>query len=81
MKAEIYARKGEICTCTNGHPIFTFRRNVRFGVPPRDVDTYAWRQTRLKMGDPITNCAICGAKFATNNGGFFVHIGDAWRKS
>lgn len=80
-KTESYARRGEVCTCTKGHPIFTFKRTVRKGDVPADADTCNWKQKKLKVGDPIPYCEVCGSKFAYNNPavGFFVYIDGKWR--
>lgn len=77
----IFARRGETCTCENGHPIFDFARNVYYGTIPADYHTTRWRQKRLKKGDTIPNCQVCGGKFCTNRPGIgmLVHFKQGWR--
>lgn len=80
---DYYARKGEVCTCTKGHSVFTFRRNVIKGRVPKDGDTWKWQQKKLRVGDAIPNCGVCGSRFAFNDAkvGFFVCIARKWRTS
>ncbi len=74
-KEVFYARKGEIVTCEQGHPIFTFARDVK---PTEKFDPSAltdWKQAEPQAGERPT-CAVCGGQF--HKGGAF-HFKDGWR--
>ena len=60
----IYARKGEVSTCINGHPLGTFKRDVMVGAPIAgndDIDL----APGMKWGELW--CPTCGE--ATNEFG------------
>ena len=77
----VVVHKGETRTCENGHPIFDFARDLSFGSIPLDHHTTRWRQRRLKKGDDIPNCKLCGASFARNRQpfGMLLHFASGWR--
>jgi hypothetical protein len=73
-----YARAGETITCTEGHPIADFQRDIYFG-DWQDVenDIGNWRQDKIPPGThPIPGCAVCGASFCV---GSIYHFADGWR--
>jgi len=78
----VYARKGEIITCENGHPIGVFNRDVDKSETAR-VDQIDWLiDPAPKDGDPIgeLHCQ-CGAAWARAPRWHSVQvfIGKEWR--
>lgn len=72
----VYAREGEIITCTNGHKIAEFLETVYLGdVQDVNIQIGFWQQDKPEIGSfPV--CEKCGAEFYE---GQIYHIGDSWR--
>lgn len=74
----LYARKGEVVTCENGHRIGVFNQDV-FGDQPASAAQIDWMiEPAPERGSPVTPCQ-CGARYAGGTPGMVVHIGDGWR--
>lgn len=72
-----YARKGEIVTCTNNHPICEFMEDVGLGENQNvDLQLGNWRQPPPMLGTPVPRCSICNAKFYVSG---LYHVGKEWR--
>ena len=71
-----YARRGEIVTCENGHPIVTMMRDVKLG-EQFDPDAFVnWRQVPdWSVKAPV--CDRCGTPFWMPDNVF--HFDDGWR--
>lgn len=66
-----YARRGEIVTCTNGHAIVTFRRDVEVGEQFDREAFVNWRIPEPKVGThPLCGC---GAEFWREGQVFHFH--------
>ena len=74
----VYANKGDVVTCENGHPICEFTMDVYSGEPQRLPEQLgSWRQEEPHIGQvPVPVCEKCGAMF-TN--GIAFHFQDGWR--
>ena len=62
---KLYAKKGEVCTCTNGHHVFKFKRDVylrdRINM---DIFKFFNNQKEPLKGTPFEDClCFCGANY------------------
>ncbi|MEQ8226713.1 MAG: hypothetical protein RIA64_01405 [Rhodospirillales bacterium] len=77
MSQEIYARKGERITCTEGHHICTMAKDAVLGDMPEPEDYTDWQIPEPKFGAYPT--CHCGAPFFSTNTGTVLHFEDGWR--
>jgi len=79
----LYAKKGEVITCTNGHAICELAENVYVGGTLIAEQFINWRnQEAAKPCDVITPCKTCGEPFIKSvmpYGGNHLHIDGEWR--
>jgi len=79
----LYAKKGEIITCTNDHEICELAKDVYVGGLLVAEEFINWRnQEPAKPCDVITPCKTCGEPFiksAMPYGGNHLHIAGEWR--
>ena len=79
---KLYASKGEVVTCTNGHEICELGRNVYVGGNIESEAFVNWRNTEpAQPGDAFEPCKTCGASYIRSAGGFGarLHINGEWR--
>lgn len=82
---QLYASKGEVVTCENGHEICELSRDV-FVDDPIIVEQFEnWRnQEPPKPYEIIKPCQTCGARFIDTAqypyGGSWLHINEEWRR-
>ena len=72
----IYAKRGDLITCENGHPIATFERDVEVGDSFDATAIVAWQQTPPEIGTMEKPCEICGQRWFK---GPYFHFWDGWR--
>lgn len=79
----LYAKKGEVITCTSGHEICELATDVYVGGLLIAEEFINWRnQEPAKPCDVITPCKTCGEPFIKSvmpYGGNHLHIGGEWR--
>lgn len=80
----IYARKGERVTCTEGHHIATFRRDVFVNdIITADMLEWAVGISPRQDGDRLGACDICGgywnASDLKESPTGKLHFADGWR--
>jgi hypothetical protein len=91
----ILARKGEVVSCANGHPICDVVKDVESVGPIRSKSFGNWRIGKSPLpGDLIGICHICGAFYiagawvvgerygetsSLDRKGKLIHIGNEWR--
>jgi hypothetical protein len=86
MTADIYARKGERVTCTNGHVIGVFARDAyRDEVFTGDMLVDWQKGIDCYDGVALGNCRFCGAPWNGSDnplgGGYSIlHIEGSWRR-
>ena len=80
----LYASKGEIVSCENGHEICDVSRDVYVGDLIIVNQFENWRnQTAPMPNDVIKPCHTCGARFIDSKipyGGTWLHINGQWRR-
>ena len=75
----IYARKGEVVVCENGHPVCELARDVNLGETFDPSDLVNWKQSPPKIGDTAPRC-VCGARYwRGDNLAQNFHFIDGWR--
>lgn len=79
----LYAKKGEVVTCTNGHEICELAKDVYVNEPLMAEKFINWKnQEPAKPCDVIAPCNACGEPFiksAMPYGGIWLHIDGEWR--
>ena len=79
----LYAKKGEIITCTSGHEICELARDIYVREALMAEQLTNWKnQDSAKPCDVITPCNTCGEPFVKSempNGGIWLHIDGEWR--
>ena len=77
----IFARKGEIITCENGHEICRFKNDVRSGAFfDGGSDLTDWKQPQPQRGSQKVVCAECGGLWWHGiGGGMHFFIEGKWR--
>jgi hypothetical protein len=79
----LYAKKGEVITCTGGHEICELARDIFVGDTMIAEGFITWRnQDPAKPGDVIVPCKTCGEPFIKSSmsyGGSQLHIDGEWR--
>lgn len=82
IKGDVFARKGEVVTCENGHAICDVGVDLhRFGYM-RAADFTNWRKLPPpQSGEQVTSCPECGAPFITQmrRGQTQIHFANGWR--
>ena len=81
---QLYASKGEVVTCENGHEICDMAKDV-FVDDCLMVEQFEnWRNQKPPMPcEVITPCQTCGAPFVKSEmpfGGTWLHINGEWRR-
>ncbi len=71
-----YAKAGDVVTCENGHAICSFVRDVDVGEAFDAAAVDGWTQPEPKIGDIVSPCAKCGARWFK---GVYFHFEDGWR--
>jgi hypothetical protein len=76
----IYAEKGDVVTCENGHDVFKFGKDVSYG---EMQDAYYFiffnNQIKPRIGLEPEKCLChCGAEYFKGFGTF--HFKDGWRR-
>lgn len=75
-----FAKKSELITCENGHPICLVARDVTTTDVFMPTHLIAWQQPEPKHGDTEVHCSRCGGLFwHANDGGQHFHFRDGWR--
>ena len=69
----VYAYKGELATCPQGHPVFEFPETVYIG-QKQTVRKLIWHQPMPEPGSDISfcKCARCGTQWAKKIGVYFI---------
>ena len=79
----LYAKKGEIITCTDGHEICELECDVYIGGLLIASQFINWRnQEPVNPHDEIRPCKTCGKPFIKSEmpyGGTWLHIDGEWR--
>lgn len=79
----LYARQGEIITCTNGHRICELSRDIYVNEPLMAEQLTNWKnQEPAKPCDVIMPCNTCGEPFVKSEmpyGGSWLYISGEWR--
>jgi hypothetical protein len=79
----LYAKKGEIISCTGGHEICELAKDVYVGGTLVADKFTNWRnQEPAKPHDVVAPCKTCGAPFIkqmSHHGGSQLHIDREWR--
>ena len=73
---QLYARRGEQFTCTNGHVIGTLLHDVMVG-DTIGQNTVEWRIEPPQPGSVIGHCPHCGAMWLHGMGA--LHFSNGWR--
>ena len=82
MDSNIYAEKGEVITCVEGHPVFVMTANVEWG---QAMDLT--RQMKIYPGQPVprigqdleTVKCWCGARYVNRFIPGKFHFKEGWR--
>jgi hypothetical protein len=81
--SNIYAKKGEIVTCTNGHPVAKIKKELHWGDRP-DHDNeleFLDGQKKPEVGDPIEEClCYCGSGYISGHMGSVLCFNGKWRE-
>ena len=77
----LYARKDEIVTCENGHPVFKFEEDVYCGdLAEAHLLIFFDNQKKPMKGSLLDQCLChCGARYAGDVWGIF-HFENGWRR-
>lgn len=79
----LLAKKDEVVTCKNGHPICKVAADIAAmdTVRPEQFESWAFDYVPRSF-EPIPTCPLCGAKFIRGDAanGHELHINDLWRK-
>jgi len=83
---KIYAKKGDIVTCTEGHTVLTFKCDVSFTAamePTKQLD-FADDQIEPMLGTDLKDCLChCGANYIrTTYDGYGIQLhfaSEGWR--
>ena len=81
------AKKGEIATCQNGHPMFEVLEDIFSGGIVKSSDFKALGDVPKPVGGCLApGCPICGTLCIAHPDGKFpdgaqIHIGNEWRSN
>jgi len=81
---QLYASKGEVVTCENGHEICELSKDVFVDDLIMVEQFENWRNQKPPMPcEVITPCQTCGARYLMSEipfGGSWLHINGQWRR-
>jgi hypothetical protein len=80
---ELWASKGEVVTCINGHPICTISRDIYVGEGREDSDFENWKQDKPDRRTSVADikCNRCRGVWLRGNkrDGYAFHFASGWR--